>query len=86
MGKKVLRKKRRSNGIHSSVAKATIRLVREGRSFADKFDAKFKAWCNGANPWITVDSGQEKSNTRFTRVRMNDLYGGPRRAKQVAPN
>lgn len=75
MGKKRLRKKNTSKGIHSSVSAAIVSAVRATRSAMDVEYNKHKAWMEGKNPWITMEVGKEKSNTRYRRFRANDLWG-----------
>jgi hypothetical protein len=66
-----------SQGIHSNVSASTRRAMRAGRSEADKFLNKQKAWLKGKNPWVTMENpNKEQTNKRFIRVRYNDLMGG----------
>ena len=66
-----------SQGIHSNVAKGTLRAMRAAKSEADKLLDKQKAWLNGKNPWVTIaNPNKEQTNKRFIRVRYNDLMGG----------
>ena len=66
-----------SKGQGRNVSKSTRRLVRAGRSEADKMMDKQNAWLKGSNPWITIDNpNKEQTNKRRIRVRMNDLAHG----------
>lgn len=81
MGKKVKRSSYTSKGERHSVARSTVKLVREGRSEAEKAFNKLRAWRAGKNPWITVPG--PSSNMRFIRVRANNLWGDPRRTANI---
>lgn len=78
MGKKRIRKTYRSAGIHSNVAKSTLKAVRASIPLIDKELNKLKAWREGKNPWITVENKERKSNRPFYKVRANELYGNPK--------
>lgn len=66
-----------SKGVHSNVSKATLRLMRAGKSEGDKLIDKQNAWLKGHNPWVTIDNpNREQTNKRRIRVRMNDLMRG----------
>ena len=78
MGKKKTRKAYTSRGIHSNVSNSTLALVRQSVSAIDKAMNKMKAWRAGKNPWITVESKEQKSNRQFYKVRANELYGNPK--------
>jgi hypothetical protein len=80
MGKKKTRKTYKSAGMHSNVAKSTLRLAREGVSSMEKELNKVKAWREGKNPWITVENNQRGTNKPFYKVRANELYGNPKTA------
>lgn len=76
-GKKSSGKNYSSKGERSNVSKATLRLMRAGKSEGDKLLDKQKAWLNGSNPWVTIDNpNKEQTNKRRIRVRMNDLMRG----------
>ena len=81
MGKKRTRSTVVSKGERHSVSRATVKLVRKGRSEIDKALNKLAAWKAGKNPWITVP-GPSK-NMAFVRVRANNLWGDPRRTANV---
>lgn len=76
MGKKVKRKTYVSKGERNSVARSTVKAVRQGQSEIEKALNKLSAWRAGKNPWITVPG--PSSNMRFIRVRANSVYGDPR--------
>jgi hypothetical protein len=72
-----------SKGVHSNVSKATLRLMRAGKSESDKLIDKQKAWLSGKNPWVTMaNPNKEQTNKRFIRVRYNDLMGGTAKDRQ----
>ena len=76
-GKKSSGKTYSSKGERSNVSKATLRLMRPGKSEADKLLDKQRAWLKGSNPWVTIDNpNKEQTNKRRIRVRMNDLMRG----------
>lgn len=76
-GKKASGKNYVSKGQHRNVSKSTLRLMRAGKSEADKFLDKQKAWFKGSNPWLTIENpNKEQTNMKYIRVRMNDLRGG----------
>jgi hypothetical protein len=76
-GKKSSGKTYSSKGERSNVSKATLRLMRAGKSEADKLLDKQRAWLKGSNPWVTIDNpNKEQTNKRRIRVRMNDLMRG----------
>lgn len=77
MGKKRSRSKLTSKGLHSNVNKGLLSSIRMERTPAERLSFKIAAWKKFQNPWITVDSGVEKSNMRFKRVRANDHWGKP---------
>ena len=81
MGKKRTRSTVVSKGERNSVSRATVKLVRKGRSELDKALNKLAAWKAGKNPWITVP-GPSK-NMAFVRVRANNLWGEPRRSANI---
>ncbi len=81
MGKKRTRSTVVSKGERNSVSRATVKLVRKGRSELDKALNKLAAWKAGKNPWITVP-GPSK-NMAFVRVRANNLWGDPRRSANI---
>lgn len=77
MGKKSSGKHYVSKGERKNVSNATKRLMRAGKSDADKMMDKQKAWLKGQNPWITIENpNKEDTSRRFIRVRMNDLNHG----------
>lgn len=66
-----------SQGKHSNVSTATRRLMRAGKSEAQKALDKQAAWLKGGNPWITIPNpNKEQTNKRFIRVRYNDIMHG----------
>jgi hypothetical protein len=76
-GKKSSGKTYSSKGERSNVSKATLHLMRAGKSEADKLLDKQRAWLKGSNPWVTIDNpNKEQTNKRRIRVRMNDLMRG----------
>lgn len=81
MGKKRTRSTVVSKGERHSVARSTVKLVRQGRSEFEKANNKLQAWRAGKNPWITVP-GPSK-NMAFVRVRANNLWGDPRRTANI---
>lgn len=81
MGKKVKRKTYTSKGERHSVARSTVKLVRQGVPEVQKALHKIEAWRAGKNPWITVPG--TASNARFVRVRANNLWGDPRRTANI---
>jgi hypothetical protein len=81
MGKKVKRKTYVSKGERHSVARSTVKLVRQGVPEVQKALHKIEAWRAGKNPWITVPG--PSSNMRFVRVRANNLWGDPRRTANI---
>lgn len=73
------RKSYTSKGIHSNVAKSTIRLMRQDVDVLTKETNKRKAWKQGKNPWITIP-GPAK-NKQYIRVRSNTVWGDPKGRK-----
>lgn len=66
-----------SKGERNCVSTSTRRLMRAGKSEADKMMDKQAAWLKGGNPWITIENpNKEDTSRRFIRVRMNDLNHG----------
>ena len=78
MGKKVKRKTYVSKGERNSIARSTVKAVKQGRSELEKAINKLNAWRAGKNPWITVPGPSKKE--AFVKVRANALYGDPRYA------
>jgi hypothetical protein len=70
MGKKKIRAKKISKGIHSNVSSSILKAVSRGVTVIDREINKINAWRKGKNPWIQVPSGKT-----FIRMRANDLYG-----------
>ena len=82
-GKKSSGKNYTSKGERSNVSKATLRLMRAGKSEGDKLIDKQNAWLKGSNPWVTIDNpNKEQTNKRRIRVRMNDLMRGSANARE----
>ncbi len=81
MGKKVKRKTYVSKGQRHSVARSTVKAVRNGRSELDKGLNQLAAWRAGKNPWITIPG--PASNMRMVRVRANAAWGDPRRTANI---
>jgi len=79
MGKKRSRSKKVSAGVHSNVSAGTLRMLRQNRTPGERLAFKLEAWRRGKNPWMSVDTGATGSNTRFKRVRMNEVYGDPKK-------
>lgn len=79
MGKKKMRSKTVSKGLHSSMSRGVVQAVRAARPAIDVGLNKINAWKKGLNPWLTVASSSkaEKNNKPFTRVRANDYWGRP---------
>lgn len=76
MGKKKLRKKITSKGIHSSMNAALINAVRADKDPHTKLLNKIMAWSKGQNPWITIaNPSKEQTNKRYIRVRANEYFG-----------
>lgn len=84
MGKKVKRKTYVSKGQRDSVARSTVKLIRQGRSELEKGLNKLAAWKAGKNPWVTVPG--PATNMRFVRVRANTVWGDPRRIANIYAN
>lgn len=79
MAKKGSGKTYTSKGEHRNVSKSTLRLMRQGKSDADKMLDKQDAWLKGRNPWITIENpNKSETNKRFIRVKANDLWGSPK--------
>lgn len=76
MGKKVKRKTYVSKGERNSIARSTVKAVRQGRTELEKGLNKLAAWRAGKNPWITVPGPSKKES--FVRVKANALWGDPR--------
>ena len=81
MGKKKTRSSMTSKGERRSISKSATKLVRRGRSEAEKLMNKLDAWRAGKNPWITVSG--PSADKRFVRVRANNVYGDPKRARSA---
>ena len=79
MGKKRSRIKKVSAGVHSNVSARTLRMLRQNRTPGERLAFKLAAWRRGQNPWMSVDTGAVGSNVRFKRVRMNEIYGDPKK-------
>jgi len=68
-----------SQGIHSNVARDTLKRMKQSRSAADKQLNKTRAYWAGKNPWITMaNPNHEETNKRFIRVKANTLWGTPK--------
>lgn len=80
MGKKRIRKTYRSAGIHSNVAKSTLKAVRKDVPLIEKELNKLRAWREGKNPWVTVENKQRGTNRPFYKVRANEVWGNPKTA------
>lgn len=76
MGKKVKRKTKVSKGERHSIARSTVKAVRQAQTELEKGLHKLAAWKSGKNPWITVPGPSKKE--AFVRVRANSLWGDPR--------
>ena len=74
-----------SKGERRSVAKSTVQLVSTQVSFADKALNRVAAWKKGKNPYITVQQADAPKDKQFRRVRMNDIYGNPKKRAFNAP-
>lgn len=71
-----------SAGKHSNVSSATKRLVRDGRSGADKMLNLQREHKRGKNPWVTIENpDREQTNKRFIRVKSNELWGNPKNTR-----
>lgn len=88
MGKKRLRAKRTSKGVHSTMDRGVVQAMRAGRDAVDVGLGKIQAWKKGLNPWLTVASlsKAEKNNKPFTRVRANDYWGKPNAGWSLRPS
>lgn len=76
-GKKSSGKTYTSQGSRRNVSKSTLRLMRSGKTEAQKLIDKQAAWLKGGNPWVTIaNPNREQTNKPFIRVRMNDLMRG----------
>jgi hypothetical protein len=78
MGKKVKRSTYVSKGQRNSIARSTVKAIKQGRSELEKAMNKLAAWRAGKNPWITVPGPSKKES--FIRVRANSFYGNPKTA------
>lgn len=78
MGKKKIRGTKTSKGVHSNVARSTLRLVAADACPLEKAMNKIKAWRAGKNPWITVRNTSGQTNMPFIKVKANTLYGNPK--------
>lgn len=79
MGKKRLRKTRKSKGQRSLVSSGLTRAVRSERTYLDKLDGIIKAWEAHLNPWITIaNPSKSETNRPFIRVRTNDYWYNPK--------
>ena len=81
MGKKVKRKTYVSKGERHSVARSTVKAIRQARTELEKGLTKLAAWRAGKNPWVTVPG--PSSNMRMIRVRANTVWGDPRRTANI---
>lgn len=79
MGKKRLRKKVVSKGIHGSIRSAVATAARASRDAVTLVGMKSRAWKLGQNPWLTVaNPNKGETNKLFIRVRANDYWGSPK--------
>lgn len=84
MGKKRLRKKITSKGIHSTVNRGVVRSVKTGRSLLEIRLNKIDAWLKGKNPWVTITNPSKlETNKPFIKVRANAYFGSPKRGIQT---
>lgn len=67
------RAKKVSKGLHSSVSKTTIRLVRSSMTEADKMMNKLEAWRRGKKGYVTVATGD--ATRPFTKVSFDSYFG-----------
>jgi hypothetical protein len=78
------RKSKTSKGIHSNVAKSTLKAVKRDRCPIEKNLMLIKAWRKGLNPWITIPNpNKSETNKLFIRVRANQEWGN---YKRTAPS
>jgi hypothetical protein len=78
------RKSKTSKGIHSNVAKSTIKLVKRNRCPIEHNLQLVKAWRAGRNPWITIaNPNKNQTNKQFIRVEANKERGN---YKRTAPS
>lgn len=85
MGKKVRsRTKKTSSGQRPSISSSTIRLVREGRSDADRFLNKLKAWRSGKKGWVTIaNPNHHETDKPFIKVSFDHHFGKGRDFKTI---
>jgi len=75
MGKKKLRKKNTSKGVHSSVSGALATATRNAQPQGTKLINIIRAWKRGENPWITIENPTKQTNMKFIKVRTNEYFG-----------
>lgn len=77
-----------SKGERPSVSRDTLKGMKRDRSEGDKLMNKLNAWMKGKNPWITFEKPAQKNQPlreRFYRVKANDVWGDPRKARYGVP-
>jgi len=68
-----------SQGLHSNVARDTLKGMKRDRTGAEKEMYKVNAYWAGKNPWITIaNPNPNETNKRFIRVKANTLWGTPK--------
>lgn len=68
-----------SKGLHSNVARATLKGMKRDRPGTEIQLYKIQAYWAGKNPWITIaNPNPNETNKRFIRVKANTLYGTPK--------
>lgn len=82
MGKKKMRKARKSQGVRNKINPGIVQAVNAQRTVIDKLDNIVNAWKNLQNPWITIENPTKQTNMPFIRVRTNDYWGSPRFVKE----
>lgn len=71
-----------SNGIHSTISRATKNAVRRDRSPIEKYENIIRAYEKGQNPWITMENpNKQDRKRRMIKVRANDQWGVPKERK-----
>lgn len=81
------REKYISKGKHSNVASGTLTAMRRAVGGADRLLNTKRAWKAGKNPWLTISNpNKSETNRLFIRVRSNEHWGDPKKAKYVVPS
>lgn len=84
MGKIRTRTKKTSKGERSSIARSTVRLVRQDRCEADKMHNKLMAWRKGKKGTVTIaNPNHHETDKPFIKVSFNAYFGGGRDYKTI---